>query len=342
MRNRFVLPIAGLLGCTCLPVIGQQKPAKPAQAPVSKSAQTPAPKSVPKSERKLLFASDRSGKGVLNIYTMNPDGSAQKNLTNFDAMEFDPVLSPDGTKIAFAVVTNQEEMKGDIYLMNADGSSRQQLTSLKGLAFAPTWSPDGKRLAFTSTVPPTDVPAKPGPPQYHIYLMDADGKNVKQLVSGIMPCWSPDGKRLLVSAMSFAAHDVTLSISTMDPDGGNAKTIAQGQVMMAKWAPDGKHIAYMGDNAGRPGIYVMNADGTGKTQFTKSDAADYSPQWSSDGKRIQFVRVFSGEDPYSTIFTMDVDGKNLQPLTTEKTMNFLDGTMFITFPKAKPESKAAK
>lgn len=334
MRTRFVLPTAGLLGCVCLPLMGQGTAAKPAQTPVAKSVQKPL--------RKVLFASDRSGKGVLNIYTMNPDGSAQKNLTNFDAMEFDPVWSPDGTKIAFAVVTNQDEMKGDIYLMNADGSGRQQLTSLKGLAFAPTWSPDGKRIAFTSTVPAADVPAKPGPPQYHIYLIDADGKNPKQLVSGIMPCWSPDGKRLLVSAMAFAAHDVTLSISTMDPDGSNAKTIAQGQVMMAKWSPDGKHITYMGDNAGRPGIYVMNADGTGKTQLTKSDAADYSPQWSTDGKRIQFVRVFSGEEPYSAIFAMDADGKNMQSLTTEKTMNVLSGTMFITSPKAKPVSKAVK
>src|SRR5437870_3021554 len=52
---------------------------------------------------KILFVSNRAGEKKFNIFTMNPDGSEQTNLTRSDAMEFDPVWSPDRTRIAFAV-----------------------------------------------------------------------------------------------------------------------------------------------------------------------------------------------------------------------------------------------
>jgi len=51
-------------------------------------------------------------------------------------------------------------------------------------------------------------------------------------------------------------------------------------------------------------MFVMNADGTGKTQITAAGPAEIAASWSSDGKKIAFVNaVFDSE-----IFVMNADG----------------------------------
>ena len=49
---------------------------------------------------RLVFTSDRDGNE--EIYIMNQDGTAQRNLTNNPANEWFPTSSPDGQQIAFA------------------------------------------------------------------------------------------------------------------------------------------------------------------------------------------------------------------------------------------------
>src|SRR6186997_1050120 len=52
-------------------------------------------------------------------------------------------------------------------------------------------------------------------------------------------------------------------------------------------------------------IYVVNADGTGRTRLTWSPAEEFSPTWSPDGTRIAFSR-FTGS--HFQIFVMNADG----------------------------------
>ena len=46
------------------------------------------------------------------------------------------------------------------------------------------------------------------------------------------------------------------------------------------WSPDGKRIAFYSERDGNADIYVMNADGSGVTQLTRSTAQDGIPAWS--------------------------------------------------------------
>ncbi len=59
-------------------------------------------------------------------------------------------------------------------------------------------------------------------------------------------------------------------------------------------------------------IYVVNADGTGRTRLTRSPAEEFSPAWSPDGTKIAFSR-FTGSR--FQIFVMNADGSGAAQLT---------------------------
>lgn len=94
----------------------------------------------------------------------------------------------------------------------ASQSSRQS-----GHDLCPAWSPDGAKIVFAST--------RDGG-RRRFFVMDADGKNVKQLTSGDSECrcpaWSLDGRKI-----AFAKHvGLNAQVFVMDADGNNQKTSA--------------------------------------------------------------------------------------------------------------------
>jgi Tol biopolymer transport system component len=111
-----------------------------------------------------------------SIWTVAPDGSERRRLTNADGVSDDPAWSPDGTKIAF-----ESNRDGDyeVYVMNADGSVVRDLTNHPALDASPAWSPDGKKIAFTS-----DRSAKI---HREIYVMNADGSHVVRMTRTLSP-----------------------------------------------------------------------------------------------------------------------------------------------------------
>ena len=105
-----------------------------------------------------MFVSWRDGNG--EVYAMDANSSAPRNLTQNPAKDVRPAWSPDGRSIAFvssrAVVVADLDLDGardydrqsEIYVMNADGSRKRNLTRNRARDDLPTWSPDGRRIAF--------------------------------------------------------------------------------------------------------------------------------------------------------------------------------------------------
>ncbi len=76
--------------------------------------------------------------GIHDIYTMNPDGSGIKRLTEGSGNNEDPCWSPDGGYIAFS---SSRSDGYHLYLMNANGYNQRRITYFKGEEWEPSWSP---------------------------------------------------------------------------------------------------------------------------------------------------------------------------------------------------------
>ena len=76
--------------------------------------------------------------GIWDIYTMNPDGSGLKRLTEGNGNNEEPCWSPDGMYIVFS----SSRLGGyHLYIMNANGYNQRRITYFKGEEREPSWSP---------------------------------------------------------------------------------------------------------------------------------------------------------------------------------------------------------
>lgn len=166
-------------------------------------------------------------------------------------------LRPDGKMIA--VSADSGAGQSDIFLMTLEGKLEQNLTEHWADEVSPAWSPGGGKLAFVSN--------RTGSPQ--IYVMNGDGSGQRRLTFAggynSTPDYGPDG--LVVFAGMDEAHS---DIFVVD-QGGNISRITQdqGNNKDPTWSPDGRHIAFVSDRAGKPHIYIATADGRYQSPITQ-------------------------------------------------------------------------
>ena len=107
------------------------------------------------------------------------------------------------------------------------------------------------------------------------------------LGAGQSPVWKPDGTAIAFVELSGDSNNPTYEIKLMDPDGSHRRSLSTPAFGDAPaWSPDGTMIAFNSTNFDKPGIWVMNADGSHQTQVTdaKKDpkvgaGPDFSPAW---------------------------------------------------------------
>jgi Tol biopolymer transport system component len=257
---------------------------------------------------KIAFTSH--SRGTPNIYVMNADGTRQKRITDIgDGGALEPAWSPCGKTIA-VVIPRPSTGEMNISVLSADGTLRE-LQSHSSQSVNPTWSPNGTKLAVSSVAPQSAI--------RDIYIMDSDGSNPISLTKTpehdeVFPAFSPNGSQICFSRDS--------RLYVMNADGSDLTPLTDEHLSgQCDWSPDGTKIAFsyqVGDAEediykAEDNIYVINADGSGQTNLTRTNTeGERDPNWSPDGTRIAFVR---GTNEDVDIYTMNPDGSDVAQLT---------------------------
>ncbi len=167
----------------------------------------------------------------------------------------------------------------------------------------PCWSPDGKRVAFISD--------RSGTP--NLYVMDADGNNVRRLVDSKSVCYMPswrttkNGERIV-----FGMHGERAEMASISPDGSDLIVLGAGHDPAI--SPDGTRIVYTGDVPGGVSVFVMDLDGKNKVRVVRETSAVGAtfPNWSPDGKEIVYSFPVGKA---LELFVIGADGSNNRQLT---------------------------
>ncbi len=270
-----------------------------------------------------------------SIWIVSARGGEPRPLTDAKGSASSPRWSPDGGKIAF--FQSDEDGLG-LWTMTRDGSSKTKLTPLEtsnaylGMTGnSISWSPDGKSLAFTAAGPRTypDVPATSALPtgndvmivdrllyktdysysdlrRTHVWVIPSGGGQSRQISSGDFDyhsiSWSPDGKWIACVSNRTGKDDFNANndLCLLSPEGEGIvqRTRTKGPEYVPQYAPDGRHIAYLGrqrehrskeSDAELHKLYVLPAaNGPAVDLSSQLDRWCHSFRWADDSSKLIF------------------------------------------------------
>jgi TolB protein len=247
------------------------------------------------------------------IFTMNPDGSHQRDLTKNPADDWGASASPNGRRIVF-VSERDPDGNDEIFIMRSDGSHQRQLTHTPAPIYNeyPSFSPNGKRIIYDSSLGGDG----------DVRLMRADGSHQHPLTqtfdNDYAPVFSPDGNQIAFTrGPGGGAPD---QIYAMNARGRHVHALTHNAAPVSndtpQYFPNGARIAFESFRDGQEKVVKMNADGAHQRTLTDANSENLNPSVAPSGKRIAFISNRTGAEAH--VFTMRADGTQARALTSGK------------------------
>ena len=194
-------------------------------------------------------------------------------------------LSPDASRLAVSRL-DTSNANTDIWVHEFVRNTPTRFTTDRAADADPVWSPDGSHVAYASVRPD-------GTGLYQKAANGAGGEELLLQPSGSrdLDDWSRDERFLLYSQIESKTKS---DLWVMPIAGGHKPTVyvnSEFNETHGQFSPDGRWIAFVSDESGRPEIYVRPfplAEGGGG-KWTVSNGGGITPRWRRDGKELFFL-----------------------------------------------------
>jgi Tol biopolymer transport system component len=253
--------------------------------------------------RFVAYAATRAADVQGRLRIVPSDGSGPpRELRVPGAIAIAPAWSADGAWLYFASARSLTESRTSLWRTSLESSEAERrverITLGEAVEADPALAAAGGRLAYGRA---TNAP--------DLFELDLATRGVRQLTSEScledFPQLSPDGRTLLFSSDRWGRA----GIFTMPLAGGPWQRVStlEAEGTMARWSPDGKHVAYTRGTAGESSIVVQPLGGLTVRPIAavaRGSANIQAAEWSPDGRALSFTR--QSEAGESTIQVADL------------------------------------
>ena len=217
--------------------------------------------------RARLVWVDRSGRELGSV--RGPDHYSQ------------PRLSPDGKRLAFALVDRRLGTT-DVWVQDLERGSATRVNFGPASEAFPAWAPDGRRIFFSSDqggMPPElfeedltsmksdALPSSPG--AKFVSDVSSDGR--------LLAYTRYNGGESAVEMMNLTGEKKSVPFLPAGSDSGSAR-----------FSPDGRFVAYASGESGKDEVFVRPLSGSAERWQISLDGGEV-PVWGLDGKELYYL-----------------------------------------------------
>jgi Tol biopolymer transport system component len=232
---------------------------------------------------------------------MNADGTpagAPRALTTDTSFRKSlPVVSPDGTRVAYVSTTRGEQP--NIWMMTIDGRNHLPLTSHESADFRPHWSPDGRQVYFLAMrdgargLFAVDVTTRR---ETVLHDLATAQRHTGTTLPGSLAELriSPSGAEVAFSLIEPPAGRRRLYVGPLAPFAPRPLTDGTQSVGFPAWSPDGRRIAVEIKAGSAMHAGVIDVATGALRQLTNQPGQHWVRSWSPDGRRIALASLREG------------------------------------------------
>jgi serine/threonine protein kinase len=243
-----------------------------------------------------LFYARKTGEEV-NIYSMNEDGSGEKQITSGAKTNYEPVATPDGRYVVFSSNRNGAF---NLWRIDADGNNPVRLTDTQNAYDSQIdVMPDSKTVLFTRQSSDGGKTS--------LMKVSIDGGEAAALIpdsaaSDLMPRVTPDGKRIAFQTFHYDKDTSRFHTALKIAELGENQTVQSSEEIEfglhhpIDWTTDGTALNYI-NRSSTDNVWSLSPKTKKETPLTTFNSGNIMAfTWSSDGKKLFIVRGIYNSD----------------------------------------------